>query len=142
MIGGCEDDEFRVDSRRLFEDFKSGRATLVLSDLTLRELEGAPSRVRAVLDQVPEAHKEIVTYLGETEALAQAYVEAGAVGASSRSDAVHVALATLCGAVVLVSWNFKHMVNWQRIQSYNQVNVDRGHRPIDIRTPREIVDDR
>ena len=142
VIGGCEDDEFRVDSRRLFEDFKSGRATLVLSDLTLRELEGAPSRVRAVLDQVPKAHKEIVTYLGETEALAQAYVEAGAVGASSRSDAVHVALATLCGAVVLVSWNFKHMVNWQRIQSYNQVNVDRGHRPIDIRTPREIVDDR
>ena len=33
------------------------------------------------------------------------------------------------------------MVNWQRIKSYNQVNVDLGHNPIDIRTPKEVVNE-
>ena len=141
VIGGCEDDEFRDASRRLFEDFKSGRATLVLSDLTLRELERAPERVRAVLEEVPEEHKETVSDSGESAALAQAYIEAGAVGVSSRADAAHVALATLNGAALLASWNFKHMVNWRRIRSYNEVNLDRGHDSIDIRTPQEIAVD-
>ena len=141
VIGGCEDDEFRDASRRLFERFRKGRATLILSDLTLRELEGAPERVRAVLDQVPTENTETVADLGGSESLAQAYIDAGAVAPSSRADAVHVALATLAGADVLVSWNFRHMVNWQRIRSYNEVNADGGYNPIDIRTPKEIVDD-
>ena len=141
VIGGCEDDEFRDDSRRLFEDFRRGRATLVLSDLTIDELADAPARVREVLDLVPEEHKDLLEQTDESDSLAQAYIEAGAIGSSSRADAVHVALATLCGADLLVSWNFKHMVNWQRIKSYNQVNVDLGHNPIDIRTPKEVVNE-
>ena len=141
VIGGCEDEEFRDGSQRLFERFRVGRATLVLSDLTLRELEGAPKQVRAVLDQVPTEHRETVADLSESESLAQAYIDAGAIAPSSRADAVHVAVATLCGADVLASWNFRHMVNWQRIRSYNDVNAVRGHHPIDIRTPREIIQD-
>ena len=141
VIGGCEDDEFRDASRRLFEDFKSGMATLVLSDLTLRELENAPERVRAVLEQVPQEHKETVSDSAASAELAKAYIEAGAVGVSSRADAAHVALATLTGADVLASWNFRHMVNWRRIRSYNEVNVERGHDSIDIRTPQEIAVD-
>ena len=141
VIGGCEDDEFRDASRRLFDRFRKGRATLVLSNLTLQELEGAPEQVRSVLDRVPTEHTETVTEQTESKALAQAYIDAEAVAPSSLADAVHVALATLCGADVLVSWNFNHIVNWQRIRSYNDVNVDKGHDPIDIRTPREIVDE-
>ena len=139
VIGGCEDEEFREDSRRLFEEFKSGRATVVLSDLTLRELERAPERVRAFLDQVPFEYKETVSDSGAAEELAQAYVEAGAISISSRADAAHVALATLSRADVLASWNFKHMVNWRRIRSYNDVNRERGRDSIDIRTPREVT---
>ena len=113
----------------------------MLSDLTLRELERAPERVRTVLEQVPQEHKETVSDSGESAELAQAYIEAGAVGVSSRADAAHVALATLSGADVLASWNFKHMVNWRRIRSYNEVNIERGHDSIDIRTPQEIAVD-
>ena len=79
----------------------------MLSDLTLRELERAPERVRTVLEQVPQEHKETVSDSGESAELAQAYIEAGAVGVSSRADAAHVALATLSGADVLASWNFQ-----------------------------------
>ena len=77
----------------------------------------------------------------DARTLAQAYVDAGAVRASSQADALHVALATLAGADVLASWNFKHMVNWRRIEAYNDVNLARGHSRIDIRTPQELHDD-
>jgi tRNA A37 threonylcarbamoyladenosine synthetase subunit TsaC/SUA5/YrdC len=56
VLGGCEDDEFRGPSRRLLEAFLRGQLTLVLSELTLRELETAPERVRTIVGRVPEAH--------------------------------------------------------------------------------------
>lgn len=42
-------------------------------------------------------------------------------------------------AVVLASWNFKHIVNLERIRLYNSINLRLGYRIIEIRTPREIL---
>jgi len=42
---------------------------------------------------------------------------------------------------VLVSWNFKHIVNLQRIHGYNSVNLREGYPMIETRTPREVVSD-
>lgn len=58
-----------------------------------------------------------------------------------RADAPHIALATVGRADVLVSWNFKHIVNLQRIHGYNSVNLRKGHQMIEIRTPREVLSD-
>jgi hypothetical protein len=58
-----------------------------------------------------------------------------------RADALHIALATVARVDVLVSWNFKHIVNLARIHAYNAVNLKRGYPLLEIRTPREIVED-
>ena len=60
VIGGCEDEEFRVHSRRLMDAFIRGDLRLVLSELTLRELAPAPPAVREVLATVPDGHIEVV----------------------------------------------------------------------------------
>jgi hypothetical protein len=52
---------------------------------------------------------------------------------------LHIALATLNNADVLASWNFKHIVNLDRIRLYNSINLRFGYRLIEIRTPREIL---
>jgi len=57
----------------------------------------------------------------------------------SYNDALHIALATLNNSDVLASWNFKHIVNLERIRLYNSINLRFGHRLIEIRTPREIL---
>ena len=44
VLGGCEDDEFRDPSRRLLDAFVRGELTLVLSELTLRELGPLPKQ--------------------------------------------------------------------------------------------------
>ena len=63
------------------------------------------------------------------------------IGPGSRSDALHVALATIGRVEVLVSWNFKHIVNLGRIRLFNAVNLEQGYGLIEIRTPREVLAD-
>ncbi len=138
VIGGCEDDEFREESRRLFELFRRGDATLVISKVTLRELETAPSRVRDIPIQVAEARLETLAESPEAQRLADAYIASGAIGPAHYTDALHVAIASLGRVDVIASWNFRHMVSWNRIQAYNRVNRDLGYPAIDIRTPAEI----
>jgi predicted nucleic acid-binding protein len=141
VLGGCEDEEFREPSRRLLEAFQHGDLTLVLSELTVRELDTAPERVRMTLARVPATHVEGLALSREAEELAAAYIEDGAIGASMRADALHIALATAARVDVLVSWNFKHIVNLKRIHAYNAVNLKRGYPLLEIRTPREVPGD-
>ncbi len=141
VMGGCEDDEFREPSRRLLEAFVGGDLTLVLSELTLRELDAAPEKVRIVLGRVPQANIEPLSLSSEAEELAGAYIEDGAIGARMRADALHIALATVARVDVLVSWNFKHIVNLKRIHAYNSVNLKKGYPLLEIPTPREVPGD-
>lgn len=141
VLGGCEDDEFRDHSRRLIDAFVRGDYTLVLSELALRELATAPEAVRKAASGVPEAHIESLALSREAEELAEEYIDEGAVGARMRADALHIALATVARVDVLVSWNFKHIVNLRRIHAYNAVNLKHDYPLLEIRSPRELLDD-
>ncbi len=141
VIGGCEDTEFAEASLALWRLFVKGTFVPVLSEHTLRELQGAPERVRARLLEIPEAHQIVLLDAAEADALADAYLAHGIVGPGSRSDALHVALATVARVDVLVSWNFRHVVNLGRIRLFNAVNLEQGYGPIEIRSPREVLED-
>ncbi|MBI4560022.1 MAG: hypothetical protein HY706_20715 [Candidatus Hydrogenedentes bacterium] len=75
----------------------------------------------------------------EVEVLADAYVAAGILSEASKNDALHVAVASVARADLIVSWNFRHMVNFQRIQLYNSVNLANGYGLIDVRSPLEVA---
>ena len=141
VVGGCEDDEFAEHSIRLMDSFVRGDRVLVLSSLTVQELTGAPARVRRRLAAVPEAHIQTLQLDMEAADLAEAYLAAGVLTPKMRADAQHIAIATVGRVSVLVSWNFKHIVNLQRIHGYNSVNLRQGYPMIEIRTPREVLSD-
>ena len=141
VVGGCEDEEFAEHSVRLMECFAKGDFALVLSTLTVEELSAAPDRVRAHLARVPEAHIEIVQLDAEAMDLADAYIAAGVIAPKMRVDAQHIAMATVGRVDVLVSWNFKHIVNLLRIHGYNSINLRRGYPTLEIRSPREVLSD-
>jgi hypothetical protein len=86
-----------------------------------------------------------ITYLAhvsqEAIDLQQAYIQEGVVTTRSLDDALHVALATVAGCDMIVSWNFKHIVNFRRIPLFNAVNTLKGYRPISIYSPLEVVTD-
>lgn len=139
VIGGCEDDEFSEPSLSLWSRFHSGEFMLVISDLTMQEIAGAPTSVRRHLEDIPEAHQIRVRLTEEATELAKAYLAHGVIGPGSLADALHVALATVNGADVLVSWNFRHIVNYGRIRLFNAVNLEQGYGLVEIRTPREVL---
>jgi predicted nucleic acid-binding protein len=138
-IGGCFDEEFQQWSTELFEEFKQGIEILMLSDLTMRELELAREEVKNKVNQIPKENKIYVTITDEAMRLAELYIKQGALSYKNYNDALHIALATIFNADVLASWNYKHIVNLERIRLYNSINLRHGYRIIEIRTPREIL---
>ena len=139
VFGGCFDDEFKTESVRFFDEVRQGQFVLVVSNVTLDELELAPEFVRGVLAGLPSLQVEIVSTSPESDDLRDAYLEAAVVGPSSSNDAAHIAVATVSNVDMVVSWNFKHIVHFEKIGGYEGVNSLRGYRSPRIYSPREVV---
>ena len=137
--GGVNDPEFSKWTIPFFEQVKKGMFKIILSDVTLRELEMAPEKVRNLPATIPSENIELVSINVEQLLLADKYVQEGALTVKFHSDAQHIAISSIMKVDSLVSWNFKHMVNFFRIQQYNSINLKYGYSVIDIRTPKEVT---
>ena len=139
VIGGCFDPEFEEWSLKLFDDFMTGKKIAVVSDITLDELTDAPLMVQDNFKTIPDNSLEILTSDLESRELADKYLLEKAVSSKFYEDALHIAIATINQVNVLASWNFKHIVNLEKIRLYNSVNLKNGYSILEIRTPREIL---
>jgi hypothetical protein len=83
---------------------------------------------------------EIVKDNDDINLLAKKYFEYKAISPVNKEDALHIATATFYKVNVLVSWNFKHIVNLRRIMLYNAVNLIFGYTNLEIRSPREVLE--
>jgi hypothetical protein len=137
--GGYNDKEFSEWTIPFFKQAKQGKFTIVLSDLTIGELVKAPETVRELPTTIPPEFIELVSISDEHLALADKYVSEGVLSSKFHSDAQHIAISTILKVDSLVSWNFKHMVNFFRIRQYNSINLKYGYSTIDIRTPKEVT---
>lgn len=139
VIGGCFDEEFSLWSKRLFREFDNRKKIAVISDLTLKELEAAPAVVKVLPSKIPEYASEFVSFGDEAESLAKEYIKRGVVTNLHLADAQHIAIATIEKVDVLVSWNFKQIVNLNKIHLFNSVNLKLGFPILEIRSPREVL---
>ena len=139
VFGGCFDLEFAEASQLLFDHIRHGRFRLVISDTILLELQHAPEEVRRVLTTIPPDLVERITLTDEIERLRDAYVDANVVGPASRRDAEHIASATVADVDLIVSWNFRHIVHYDKISGYHGVNLLNGYKAIRIFSPLEVI---
>lgn len=139
VFGGAFDTEFEEETLLLFEKVNLGQVICVYSDLTESELTNAPEKVRTFFEQLDHRYLERVEVVPEGYQLGQTYVNEKVVGPTSLDDCIHIATATINKVDILVSWNFKHIVNIYRIRGYNSVNLRLGHSTLEIRSPKEIV---
>jgi len=138
VFGGVFDREFAEASRVFFDQAYRGTFCLVTSGLVEEEIRKAPSEVQTLFDKILD-RTEVVEATEEAISLQSAYLAAGIVSERYASDALHVAVATVAKCGVLVSWNFKHIVHFQKVPKYNAVNVLKGHAAIAIWTPLEVI---
>ena len=118
---------------------RNGQAILLVSDLLVAELEGAPDPVVTLLRTLPANSVQRIETTHQAMDLMRKYIEAGVLGPAHENDALHVANATVAGADIIVSWNFKHIVHFTRIRGFNSVNLREGYGVLTIHNPREVI---
>ena len=95
---------------------------LLFSAFIQDELENAPQQVKDLVAQIKVTSTQFIETSNEAVDLTNEYIAEKVVGQMSYADCLHIALATIHKADYLVSWNFKHIVNIQRIRGYNAIN--------------------
>ncbi|MDR2206763.1 MAG: PIN domain-containing protein [Flavobacteriaceae bacterium] len=139
IVGGFFDKEFENDTKLLFRRLEKGEVVFVVSSVLGTELYNAPERVKTLLQNYDKLCFEEVEMTAEAETLANKYIEEKVIGETSFEDCCHIALATIHKVDVLASWNFKHIVNLNRIKGYNGVNLKMGYSIVEIRSPKDLI---
>lgn len=138
VFGGYFDEEFAEHTIPLFDRHRNNEFTLLFSTVTQDELEIAPEKVKELVKSLKTELTEFLDTTDEAIDLATEYITEKVVGQTSFADCLHIALATINRADFLVSWNFKHIVNVKRISGYNAINIKKGYKQLEIRSPREF----
>jgi len=141
VIGGCFDPEFAVWSMALMEDFRADRHTPVVSTLVGTEIAFAPEPVRAVYGELVGLGAEVLDVTESAIDLAEQYLKHRVLTRKYYADCLHIGVATVASVDLLVSWNFRHVVRFDKIRVFNAVNLERGYRPLEIYSPREVASD-
>jgi predicted nucleic acid-binding protein len=138
VYGGVFDEEFAEVSQAFFDLVRNGEYTLCVSEVVHQELSVAPEKVNELFQEfLPIA--QLLEIGPDALELQQAYIAEGILTETWYDDALHVALATVAECNVIVSWNFKHIVNFKKIPLFNAVNVLKGYRQIAIHSPLEVI---
>jgi predicted nucleic acid-binding protein len=138
VFGGHFDEEFQEHTIPLFDRITEGEFVILYSTVTQEELENAPENVKELVKSLRADQTEFIETTDEAIDLASEYISENVVGQTSYADCLHIALATIYRADFLISWNFKHIVNIQRIRGYNSINIKNGYKQLEIRSPREF----
>jgi predicted nucleic acid-binding protein len=139
IVGGFFDEEFEKETKMLFQRLENKEVVFVVSSILGTELYDAPEHVKTLLQKYDKSCFEEVEMTTEAEQLANRYITEKVISKTCFEDCCHIALATIHRVDVLASWNFKHIVNLDRIKGYNGVNLKMGYSTIEIRNPKDLV---
>jgi len=137
-------DDDRNITLKLIEEINRGRYEGFISDVVIRELGSTQDAVkRGKLLKLVENMElnEVLAVDEEIDRVADKYIEEGIIPAVYRDDALHIALTSVKGLDILVSWNFKHLVKHKTRIEVAGVNTLLGYKTIDICTPWEVIED-
>lgn len=138
VYGGVFDEEFAEASQAFFDLVRRGEYILCVSEVVHQELSVAPENVNELFQEfLPVA--QLLDIGPDALELQHAYITEGILTEKWYDDALHVALASVAECNVIVSWNFKHIVNFRKIPLFNAVNVLNGYRQIAIHSPLEVI---
>ncbi|MHB9013012.1 MAG: type II toxin-antitoxin system VapC family toxin [Ignavibacteriaceae bacterium] len=138
VFGGVFDDEFKKASSIFFEQVRLNFFEVFVSPIVGNEISLAPQQVQDFYaENLPQT--KIMDISDEALKLRDAYLNAKIISKKYSNDALHVALATVSGCSIIVSWNFKHIVHFEKIALYNAINISEGYQQISIYSPLEVI---
>lgn len=121
------------------EDSRLRHFKLVLSEVVLAEISDAPDNVKELYISIQTIEPELVPITESALDLANTYQERRILRPNFYADGLHIALATIAEVDLMVSWNFKHIVHFDKIRLFNATNIELGYKPLQIYSPREVT---
>jgi predicted nucleic acid-binding protein len=133
--------EYRADTIVFFDLCRRGLFEPCVSTAVLTEIGFAQAPLRERLQELVRSVKPVLLpWLAEADDLSEAFVREKAVPPSKPEDARHVAIAMAHSLDVLVSWNFRHIVNLRREERFNAIATLRGYyHNLRIVSPQELI---
>lgn len=139
VVGGYFDEEFEDVTKLFFDRIFKKDFLVYFSEISEAELSLAPDFIKDLKARIPSECYRYLDLDDESREFAEAYIKGKILGKASLDDAYHIAIATDNRLDVLVSWNFKHIVNYDKIKLFNSTNLRLGYPLIEIRSPKEFV---
>ena len=135
--------ESRKATLDFFELAREGVYELFLSEVVLDELSRAPDELARTLGKLVQEVRPVRLELDEeADRLAQQFLRLGAVPPSKIEDAQHVAVAVINELDMLVSWNYRHLVNIRKREAFQHISAMSGYyKPLHIISPLEVGDE-
>ena len=133
--------DYKADTLAFFELCKKRAFEPYISRAVLDEIQHADAPLRERLEElIRDVKPVLLSTLPEADSLSEAFLREKVVPAGKPEDARHVAIAMVHGLDVLVSWNFRHIVNIRREERFNAVAVLEGyHHRLRIVSPKELI---
>ena len=138
VFGGIFDEDFKSASSVFFDQVRKGEFTIVTSPVVIDEISLAQIEIQKLYKQLNH-FIEVIEISNEVLELRDAYLNARIVPKKYSNDALHVAFATISECSIIVSWNFKHIVNFEKIPLYNAVSIINGYKQVAIHSPLEVI---
>ncbi|MCX6161053.1 MAG: PIN domain-containing protein [Ignavibacteriae bacterium] len=138
VYGGVFDEEFSNPSQKFFEQVKNGDFLIITSALVREEMSYAPEKVRKLFEEMRK-YSVIADITEDSLKLRESYINANIVTSKYSNDALHVAIASSSNCSIILSWNFKHIVHYEKIALYNAINLINGYQQIFIYSPNEVI---
>jgi hypothetical protein len=139
VLGGCFDPEFAEWSNGLMQDFRNGVFVPLMSDVTAAEVQDAPEPVQVVYADLVALGAEILQIGESALELADEYQKRDILTPKFYDDGLHIAIATVAEADLLVSWNYRHIVRFDKIRLFHSVHLEYGYKELHIHSPREVT---
>ena len=131
-----------VDTIRLWEDCANGKYDVYISDVVTNEIQQCPEPKRSqMLEKMRKVEFNLLHETDETKNLAAEYIKGGVLKEKSFDDCLHIAFAVIHHCDVIVSWNFKHLVNFKTIDKVRIVNAINRYKEISIISPTMLVEE-
>ena len=126
----------------LWEDIKNSKYDVIISELTFKELYDNKNekKLNMLLSYISQIQYETIDITAEAEHLAN-LIKKGELLISDKhqNDRLHIGCAFVTGCDIIVSMNFKHLVNIKTIRGVRAISNIAGYKNIDILQPKALI---
>ena len=125
----------------LWELFRNKTYEVYISDIVIREISGCnEEKLKILLDYLNQIDYNIIETTEDTVELAGKFIDFGILKQKSFDDCQHIAAAILAGCDIIISWNFKHIVNVKTIRGVKIITTLEGYKDLLIYPPSVLIE--